>query len=382
MNIKDIIVDYEQIVLINDAGYIGDSCIFFWPIVESLVTYFPDKEFTIYHQYSEVFNSLKTNLSCLDLKDINKNKLDTKNNFKIEDTLVISYCSELGECSKFYRDNGFLFICKRFVGMDFWTSNMETLVLLSEFDYTIVASENKTYNYHFSVPALPENSTSFSLSGFPPIGKAYSNVYEYAKLCSSTFLDIDTPLKLHKSFIKIVTPENKQLNDMLIFPLKDEYKPFVFLNFNVGNHKEKLLKKPGGVLDLFEEMLMGSELFEELNFIISYPEIEVNLYEGLNNLIIKFNKQNSISILKKESKKYWNYLQIKALKIVSYDTGFVHLAYVLNENVLSIGGDSQFWHFPGCNYIKMNNYDKNDFFLPYKLEHSVNEIIDWIKTND
>ena len=84
MNLKDTIENYKQIVLINEVGYIGDSCIFFWPIVESCVTCFPDKTFTIYHQYSEVFNSLHTNLSCLDLKNINKQDSDTKTDFKIE----------------------------------------------------------------------------------------------------------------------------------------------------------------------------------------------------------------------------------------------------------------------------------------------------------
>lgn len=382
MNLKDTIENYKQIVLINEVGYIGDSCIFFWPIVESCVTCFPDKTFTIYHQYSEVFNSLHTNLSCLDLKNINKQDSDTKTDFKIEETLVISFISELGECSKYFRDKGFLLIYKRFVGLDFWTSNMESLVFSSAFDYNVIASDNKTYKYQFEVPALQDNSTNIRLSSFPPIGKFFSNVYEYAKICNSTFLGLDVPLKLDASYLNISTPENKQFNDLFISPLKDESKPFVFFNFNVGNHKDKLLKTQGGLLDIFEGMLRGFNFFDRVNFIISFPDMEMNLYLSLNNLIIKFNRENSISILKIESKVYWKYLQINASKIVSYDTGFVHLAYVLNDNVLSIGGDSQFWHFPGCNYIKMNHYDKNDFFLPYKLDHSVNEIIDWIKTND
>ena len=35
-------LEHNKIVFINEVGYIGDSCIFFWPIVESLVLLFPD----------------------------------------------------------------------------------------------------------------------------------------------------------------------------------------------------------------------------------------------------------------------------------------------------------------------------------------------------
>ncbi len=375
MNLKDTIVNYKQIVLINEVGYIGDSCIFFWPLVECLVTSFPDKPFTIYHKYSEIFTSPFPNLAFVDLKNKREMELDQKkNDFQIDDTLVISFISELSECSLFFKDKGYSLIYKGFVGFNFWTSNIEPIVLSSNFSYDIIASENKTYKYQFSLPA----SADTDLGGFPTLGKPFSNVYEYAEICNTAFLGLEVPIKMDKSFIKISNPENKRLNDLVIHPLKDENKPFVFFNFNVGNHKDKLLKKRGGALDVFEGILMDSDFFDGFNFIVTYPEMEMNLYEGLNNLILKLKKQNCVSILKKDSKKYWTYLQMNAPKIISYDTGFVHLAYVLNEKVLSIGGDSQFWHFTNQVFETLDYYTIKNELIKSKFNTSVENIVDYI----
>lgn len=42
---------------------------------------------------------------------------------------------------------------------------------------------------------------------------------------------------------------------------------------------------------------------------------------------------------------YWTSLIKKAEKVYSIDTGFLHIAHILNKNTVGFGGDVDFWFF-------------------------------------
>ena len=65
------------------------------------------------------------------------------------------------------------------------------------------------------------------------------------------------------------------------------------------------------------------------------PNLRNDLHESYLNLFF----------LKEQTSLYWTTLMKKAEKIYSIDTGFLHIAHVLNENTFGFGGDVHFWFF-------------------------------------
>ena len=73
---------------------------------------------------------------------------------------------------------------------------------------------------------------------------------------------------------------------------------------------------------------------------------------------------------------------MKAAKsVISFDTGFVHLAYLYNSNVLSIGGQSFFWHFPNTDYVNFNHIDNSGNVSRVKFNQSLNNVLNWINND-
>jgi hypothetical protein len=239
LKVTDLIKDSHVIALVNEVKFIGDSAIFFWPLVDGLVSAFPEKKFLVYHPYENIFISPSSNLVCYGAEETFIKEVCL---YDTNTTLVVAFVSKPTGIVSTLIQKEFKGLYKGFVGLDFWTFNLPVI----SFDTNIIFSreiqgENDN-KYHFTV-ANSILVTSAKRASFPEIGIPYESAY----------------------------------------------------------------------------------------------------------------------------------------KVLSFDTGFVHLSYVLSDNVLSIGGQSFFWHYPGQNYVSTNYYDAQGEFIQYKFDQSMYKIVDWLK---
>ena len=54
---------------------------------------------------------------------------------------------------------------------------------------------------------------------------------------------------------------------------------------------------------------------------------------------------DNLFFVKEESVPLWTRLMKEAINVYSIDTGFLHIAHVLNKNTFGFGGDVDFWFF-------------------------------------
>lgn len=175
MLLKDLFLKYNRIIAVNENSYIGDSIVFFWPLVNCLISAFPDREFSVFHHHSNLFKPANDTIQNSPLTEFYDRLKADKN------TLVIAFIKSDGQLKDHLKHNGFQSIVKGMVGLDFISFNLPDIdVSSNEFErITIDATEIK-YSY--------TNRETHIRSGFPLLKQTFSNVYEYAKICNESFL--------------------------------------------------------------------------------------------------------------------------------------------------------------------------------------------------
>ena len=111
---------------------------------------------------------------------------------------------------------------------------------------------------------------------------------------------------------------------------------YILINLIAGSLKADVLDKYLSLLNWIEQL---SVKFNNYNvFILSdsnFSQLRFDIDNSFNN----------IYFLKDDIFEFWNALIVKANKVYSIDTGFLHIAHILNKNTFGFGGEVDFWFF-------------------------------------
>jgi len=199
----------------------------------------------------------------------------------------------------------------------------------------------------------------------------YSNVYEYDIWLFKLLFGARYKWTNFKELIKpesFTFPKNQSLS----------MSPFVFININVNTLKLIWQNNECGILDYISAILSHSKE-NEYKVIFTHPSFDVEVNDAVYDL---FKDRNDfISILFPDDIVDWVPFMKSAKAVVSFDTGFVHLAYLFNSDVLSFGGQSFFWHFPDTEYVNFNHIDNAGNVSKDKFNQSLSKILKWIKND-
>lgn len=319
-------VDFLKINIANEISYIGDSIIFFWPLVNALISALPDREISVFHSHCNVFKPLND-------KTVNKTLTEFYKEVEANDnTLIIAFIKSDGQLKAHLKQNGFQSIVKGMVGMDFSVLNLNNTQVSLD-DYERLSSDAAEIKY------LYKNREIDIQSGFPRLNKSFSNVYEYAKICNESFLGLKG--------IDIACSENiffNEINNVVSFadlfdgPSFTQKRKYIMINLICGTFKEDVQDNYTNLLNWIKAIGIKSkkEDIDVLLFVDSkFPSLRNDLSQYDVNLFY----------LKEHSSMYWTSLIKRAEKVYSIDTGFLHIAHILNKNTFGFGGDVNFWFF-------------------------------------
>jgi hypothetical protein len=199
----------------------------------------------------------------------------------------------------------------------------------------------------------------------------YSNVYEYDIWMFKLLFGSRYKWTNFKELIKpesFTIPKNEALS----------MSPFVFININVNTSKLIWQNNDCGILDYISAILTHSKE-NEYKVIFTHPSFDVEVNDAVYDLFI--DKNAFASILFPEDILDWVPLMKYAKAVVSFDTGFVHLVYLFNSDVLSVGGQSFFWHFPDTEYVNFNHIDNAGNVSKDSFNQSLSKVLKWIKND-
>jgi hypothetical protein len=201
----------------------------------------------------------------------------------------------------------------------------------------------------------------------------YSNVYEYGVwmfklLFGSNYRWVN--------FKDLINPKDFQMSKNEI--LSTSSAPFIFVNINLNTSKLIWQNIECGILDYISAILKHSQE-NEYKVIFTHPSFDVEVNDTVYDLFT--DKNDFASILFPEDIVDWIPFMKSAKAVVSFDTGFVHLAYLYNSNVLSFGGQSFFWHFPNTDYVNTNHIDNSGNVSRVKFNQSLNNVLNWINND-
>lgn len=199
----------------------------------------------------------------------------------------------------------------------------------------------------------------------------YSNVYEYDIWLFKLLFGSRYKWTNFKELIKpesFTIPKNEALS----------MSPFVFININVNTTKLIWQNNDCGILDYISAILTHSKE-NEYKVIFTHPSFDAEVNDAVYDLFI--DKNAFASILFPEDIVDWVPLMKSAKAVVSFDTGFVHLAYLFNTDVLSVGGQSFFWHFPDTEYVNFNHIDNAGNVSKDSFNQSLSKVLKWINND-
>jgi hypothetical protein len=324
--LKDLFLKYKCIIYINEISFLGDSIVFFWPIVNGLISAFPDKEVSIFHSHFNLFkptNDTIQNRPLIEFYD--KIKTD-------ENTLVIAFIKSDGQLKEHLKHNGFQSIVKGMVGLDFINLNLTDFGIFSnEFDRISIDSTEIKFLY--------TDRETDSQSGFPLLKQTFSNVYEYAKICNETFFGlIEMDIACEDNIIINKVSNRETFADLFDAPSPVQERKYILINLICGTFKEDVQENYSYLLNWIKEIVTKAEKEETDVWILvdnKFPSMRKDLHQYATNLFY----------LKEQSRPYWTFLIKYAEKVYSIDTGFLHISYILNKNTVGFGGDVDFWFF-------------------------------------
>jgi hypothetical protein len=319
-------LNFNKIGLINEVDYIGDSIIFFWPLVNAISDEFPDKEIQVFHPHTNVFKPAHSQIIHKSLDSFYEREDDYL------DTLFIAFVKSDGRLKDYLKSQGFPAIVKGMVGLDFSSLNMpDTVFQQNEFEQVEVDKNEMKYRC--------KNRSIDDKSGFPGLAQHFQNVYEYAEICNETFFGLSNMNKAVEQNIMISDPSIEDLKTPLFLISQDSSnRKFILINLIAGTVKKDVIEEYDSLV-IWIQKVVSNSLKENIDVYILANDNFPNLVTDLET------EADNVFFLNEESLPFWTYLIKNAEMVYSIDTGFLHIAHILNVNTYGFGGDVDFWFF-------------------------------------
>ena len=323
-SILNLINAYKTIIIINDSNYVGDSVIFFWPFVNTLSDHCINSKIIVFHSHNKQFRPASESVCSFNLEAFYFMRFAPNN------TLIIAFTPRSGELKKYLKQNGFQSIVKDFVGLHFITLNIPRIFFNNlELEFKFISD----YEHHYST----NNKSVHIESGFPKLNWIFTNVYEYSKICLENFLCLDSIIHTHEGNIVIHDINiDVSLNELFISKLTKKEQNYILINLICGTLKTDVLEKYTSLLNWIKKI--SSESGKYNIFILcddNFSKLRFDLTVSCKNIFF----------LKEDTGRFWNALILKANRVYSIDTGFMHIAHILNKNTFGFGGNVDFWFF-------------------------------------
>ncbi len=394
------ITKYKHLVIVSNNPFLGDNLTLTMPVVK----YFKDlslfEKIDIYLPYSTLFNSDGV-VDFICYKDYNsiQSKL-TKNSLILAFSLIEGELKEMikslnsdvliglnDKYIKFYNSRKLIrtLICGLFESDHFAHHHTEGIR-----NQLNIESKYRTKSFYDQGELLQMvrsflQRTNQNWDNHPYWGKIfnkdfsgangalYSNVYEYDVWMFKLLLGVNFKWI---NFQDLIVPENFSLARNK--NLSEDLSPFVLVNINVNTAKLLWQNPQTGIIQFISAILQDARE-NNYNVIFTHPAFDDEVNNSIYDLFLKNN--DNVRILSPDDLVDWIPFMKKAKSIVSFDTGFVHLAYLYNTQVLSVGGQSFFWHFPDTEYINFNHVDNQGNVNSDVFYQSLSKVLNWIKND-
>ena len=320
------LINSNFISIVNEVSFVGDSIVFFWPLVNKITDYFIDKEIQIFHPHKNLFKSVHFKIKNNSLESF----FDNKN--KVQESITLAFIKSDGILKNHLKSNGFKAIVKGMVGMDFSTLNMQEIDFLqNEYDSIVLDAYEIKYCY--------KNREIHKKSGYPVLFRDFYNIYDYAKICNETFFGFENMCNAVEQNINLNNVcINVKKSDFLLPPLPIGDNDFILINLICGTFKKDVAESYFSLIKWIQKIVYDCEK-ENLNIYLLSDSKFPNLKSDLEVL------SDNLFFLKEESLPFWTQLIKYAEIVYSIDTGFLHISHVLNKNTYGFGGDVDFWFF-------------------------------------
>ena len=218
------------------------------------------------------------------------------------------------------------------VGLDFISLNLPDIgVPSNEFERAMIDSTENKY--------LCTNRETDSRSGFPLLNQSFSNVYEYAKICNESFWGLkEMDISILENIIIHDVTNRETYDDLFVSPPPSQERKYILINLICGTLKEDVQENYSCLLNWIKEIAKAAEKEGTDIWLLvdnKFPNLRNDLNQYATNLFY----------LKEQSSLYWTTLIKSAEQVFSIDTGFLHIAHILNKNTFGFGGDVDFWFF-------------------------------------
>ena len=391
---------YRHLVIVSNNPFLGDNLTLTLPVVK----YFKDldlfEKIDIYLPYSTLFKS-DSGYSFIDYKDYNSIQTElTKNTLVIAFSLIEGALKEMikslesdvliglnDKYTKWYNAGKLIktltcsFYDSDYFSQDYTEGIRYQLNPKSEyrkkmnFDQTELMNMVKSYleriNQNWDNHPHWGKLFKDDLSGAND--SLYGNVYEYDLLMFKLLLGVDYKWS---NFQDLISPVDYSI--LRNEKLSKVFSPFVFVNINLNTSKFVWQNSEAGILQYISSILKDSKE-NKYKVVFTHPAFDNEVNKRIYELLLSYNE--NAFILSPEDLIDWIPLMKKAQSIVSFDTGFVHLAYLYNNKVLSVGGQSFFWHFPDTEYVNFNHIDNDGDVNSSFFYQSLNKVLNWIKND-
>ena len=394
------IFKYKHLVIVSNNPFLGDNLTLTMPVVKYFKDFGLFEKIDIYLPYSTLFKSDGV-IDFIDYKDYDsiQSKL-TKNTLVLAFSLIEGELNEMiksldsdlligfnDKYTKFYNSGNLVrtLTCS-FYGSDFFSQDYtegirNQLNINSEyrkklnFDQYELIDMVKSYlhrtNQNWDNHLYWGKIFNKDLSGANDA--LYSNVYEYDVWMFKLLLGVNFNWI---NFQDLLVPENFSLARNK--NLSQDFSPFVLVNINVNTAKLIWQNAQAGIIQYISAIIKDA-LENNYNVIFTHPAFDDKVNKIIYDLFSRAN--DNVFILSSDDLVDWIPFMKKAKTIVSFDTGFVHLAYLFNPRVLSVGGQSFFWHFPDTDYIYFNHIDNHGNINSDLFFLSLNKVLNWINND-
>ena len=315
----------EKIILINEVSFIGDSIIFFWPLVNAFTEQFQEKEIIVYHTHKSIFKPISLAVVNEDLSLFYE---DYTEKYK---ALIFAFYKSDGNLKNYLKSNKIPSLVKGMVGMDFTTLNLPGLFFERK-HYDNEYLDNIEIKYSF------KNKEVDSSSGFPLLGEKFTNVYEYSNVCNETFFGFKNMSGAVEQNIIMSALSNLDMTNLFLSRFPSENRNFILINLICGTFKKDVEENFFSLVQWIQKTADDCRKENLDIYLLSdnkFPHLKSDIETSSDNLFF----------VKEESVPLWTRLMKEAIKVYSIDTGFLHIAHVLNKNTFGFGGDVDFWFF-------------------------------------
>ena len=265
---------YYRVIIINEISYIGDSIVFFWPLVNGFVSAFPEKAISVFHLHSNLFKPASKKIYNGSLVEFYEDiKAD-------ENTLVIAFIKSDGLLKAHLKQNGFYSIVKGMVGLDFTALNFADISVFSqEFDRVYI--DNK------EIKCVCKNRDIDSESGFPVLSYPFSNVYDYAKVCNESFFGLkEMDIPCVENIIIHEFDSRETYVDLFVSPPPQDRK-YILINLICGTFKEDVQENYSSLVNWIKEVAAAAEKDETDVWLLvdkKFPSLRNDLSQHTYNL--------------------------------------------------------------------------------------------------